>query len=190
MIGRGSLWLPLAMLVLLAGLSFWIERSVQISLNNGPGTQRDPEGIMENFEALRTDEAGRPHYRLNARKLKHYSGSKRTEMESPRFVLIDARNGEINAVARQATSSPDGKEMELRGDVTVVRGAHAGRPPLSLKTAHMIVFPERNLMRAPGPVDLEDPTLNARAGAMELDATQRVIRLTGRVKARYISGKN
>jgi len=66
MIARGSLWLPLAILLLLAALSFWIERSVELPASDSPSARTDPEGIMENFDALRTDPAGNPHYRLSA----------------------------------------------------------------------------------------------------------------------------
>jgi lipopolysaccharide export system protein LptC len=190
MIARGSLWLPLAILLLLATLSFWIERSVQVTSNGSPAAPIDPEGIMENFDALRTDATGRPHYRLSARNLKHYSGSKLTELESPRFVQLNAQTGELSAVARQATVSPDGNEVDLRGDVNVLRAARAGQSALSLRTAQLLVFPERDLLRAPGTVDIRDSTLTLRAGAMEYDARQHVIKLTGRVQARYISGRN
>jgi len=190
MTARGSLWLPLLVLLLLAALSFWIERSVQIPANGNQTSKTDPEGIMENFDALRTDPTGRPHYRLSAKKLKHYSGSKRTELESPRFVLLDPRTGDVSAVSRQATVSPDGKEVDLRGEVNVLRGARAGQSAMTLRTARLIVFPERNLLRSPGPVDVQDASLTLRAGAMEYNARQRVINLTGRVKARYISGKS
>jgi len=54
MSARGSLWLPLVVLLLLAGLSFWIERVVQAPAETRQTTQSSPEGIMENFEALRT----------------------------------------------------------------------------------------------------------------------------------------
>jgi lipopolysaccharide export system protein LptC len=47
MIGRGSLWLPLAILLVLAALSFWIERSVQVPENGQQADRADPEGIME-----------------------------------------------------------------------------------------------------------------------------------------------
>ena len=189
MIGRGSLWLPLAILLLLAVLSFWIERSVQIDANGDPTPHTDPEGIMENFDALRTDTAGQPQYRLSARRLKHYSNSKLTELELPHFVQLDVQAGEVNATARQGTVSPDGNEVNLRGDVNVLRAANAGQSAMSLHTEWLIVFPERNLLRAPGTVDIRDATLNVRAGAMEYDAKKRVIKLTGRVRARYFSGK-
>jgi lipopolysaccharide export system protein LptC len=190
MIGRGSLWLPLVILLVLAVLSFWIERSVQVAPNGTPAARTEPEGIMENFEALRTDPAGRPQYRLSAKRLKHYTGSRLTEMESPRFAHLDPQAGEISAVARQATVSSDGNEVDLRGDVNVVRAARAGQSAMSLRTARLLVFPERDLLRAPGTVDIRDATLTLRAGAMEYNARQRVIKLTGRVQARYISGRN
>lgn len=189
MIARGSLWLPLAVLLLLAALSFWIERSVQFTANGGAASASDPEGIMENFNALRTDAAGHPHYRLSASRLKHYSNSKLTELESPRFTQLDAQTGQVTVAARQATVSADGQEIDLHGDVTVERAARPGQSVLSLRTAHLLVFPDRDLLRAPGAVDLSDATLNVQAGAMEFNAKRRLIKLTGRVKARYISGK-
>jgi lipopolysaccharide export system protein LptC len=190
MIARGSLWLPLAILLLLAVLSFWIERSVQIESNGGSTPHTDPEGIMENFDALRTDTAGQPQYRLSARRLKHYSNSKLTELESPHFLQLDAETGEVSATARQGTVSPDGNEVNLRGDVNVLRAAQAGQSAMSLQTEWLIVFPERNLLRAPGAVDIRDATMNVRAGAMEYDAKERIIKLTGRVRVRYLSEKS
>lgn len=189
MIARGSLWLPLAILLALAGLSFWIERAVQLPTNGREANRVDPEGIMENFEALRTDPAGNPRYRLYAKRLKHYTGSKMTEMDSPRFVQLDAQAGEVSAIADQATVSPDGDEVDLRGNVKVVRAARTGQSAMTLRTARLTVFPERNLLRAPGAVEVRDKTLDLRAGGMEYDANRRVIKLTGRVKARYISGQ-
>ena len=60
MSARGSLWLPLLILSLLAGLSYWIERTVQLPNSAEQAARTDPEGIMENFKALRTDPAGNP----------------------------------------------------------------------------------------------------------------------------------
>lgn len=190
MSARGSLWLPLAILLLLAAISYWLERSVQLPDNGNGSERKDPEGIIENFDALSTDATGRPHYRLTARKLKHYSEGKRTELESPRLVQFDDKTGEVSVVAQQATVSPDGHEVDLRGNVHVVRAARAGQSDLSLKTARLLVFPKRNQLSAPGPVDISDANLNVHASAMEFDSKQRIIKLTGRVQARYTYGKS
>ena len=188
--GRGSLWLPLAILLVLAALSFWIERSVQLPETTRQAGRSDPEGIMENFDALRTDAAGRPQYRLLAKRLRHYSGSRLTEMEFPHFVQLDQQLGEVNATARQATVSADGNEVDLTGDVNVTRAARPGQSAMTLRTARLLVFPERSLLRAPGAVEIQDATTAVRAGAMEYDAKQRVIKLTGRAQARLIHARN
>ena len=189
MIAKGSLWLPLLILLLLAGLSFWIEQTVRVAPAVDPAARGEPEGIMENFDALRTDTAGNPHYRLTARRLKHYSGSKRTELEAPHFAQFDAQAGEVRARARDATVSADGAEVDLRGDVVVERAAGPGQAIMTLRTAQLLVFPDRDLLRAPGAVELNDAGMRVQAGAMEYDAKRRVITLTGRVQARYASGK-
>jgi lipopolysaccharide export system protein LptC len=187
---RGSLWLPLVILLLLAGLSFWIEQTVRLAGSEAPAGHSDPEGIMENFNALRTDALGNPQYRLSASRLKHYSGSKRTEMEAPRFVQLNAASGDtVTTTARTAEVSADGNEIELSGGVSVQRAARPGHSALTLQTARLLAFPERDLLRAPGAVRLRDSQLDLRAGAMEYDIKRRVITLTGRVNARYISGK-
>lgn len=186
MSARGYLWLPLAILALLAALSVWVERAVQLTETNGRTVAADPEGIMENFDALRTDPAGQPHYRLSAARLKHYSGSRLTELESPRFVQLDANAGDVSAAAREATVSASGNEVELRGDVVVERAAHADQPAMTLRTAQLLVFPDQDLLRSPGPVTIDDGVQALRAGAMEYNAELRVIRLSGRVHARYV----
>jgi lipopolysaccharide export system protein LptC len=60
---------------------------------------------------------------------------------------------------------------------------------MTLRTAQLLVYPERDLLRAPGAVDIRDDTVVLRAGAMEYDARLRVIKLTGRVHARYFPEK-
>lgn len=185
MIARGPLWLPLAILLLLAALSFWIEQAVRVPANASASTRIEPEGIMENFAALRTAPDGTPQYRLSAKALKHYSGSKRTEMDAPRFVHLDPDAGEVRAGAVRATVSPDGNEVDLQGKVVIVRAAQPGQSEMTLRTERLLVYPERNLLRAPGAVRLNDGTVAAQAGAMEYDAKRRVVKLSGRVIARF-----
>ena len=53
----------------------------------------------------------------------------------------------MSAVAKQATVSPDGQEVELRGDVVVERAARPGQSAMTLRTAQLLVFPERDQVR-------------------------------------------
>jgi lipopolysaccharide export system protein LptC len=189
MIGRSSLWLPFTLLLLLAGLSFWLERTVQGPENGSVTNNTEPESIVENFEAVRTDKLGRLQYRLSARKLWHFSSDRPSELETPRFVQIVQESGDMIATSRRATVSNDGKEVTLLGRVNILRVATPGQPALSLDTERLLVFPERETLRAPGPVEIRGSGMNAWGSAMELDAKRRVIKLAGRVKAQYQNAK-
>jgi len=185
MISRSSAWLPLVILLVLAGLSFWIESMVRLPGNGLKGSQAEPESIIENFEAIRTDAEGNPQYQLSARKLRHYSGSSLTEMESPQFVHLGYQGSEVRAISDSATVSTDGNEVDLRGNVQIVRAATSELADMMLKTAHLKIDLEQDRLTSPGAVEISDNLMVARAGAMEYDAKTRVIKLTGRVKARY-----
>lgn len=187
---RGSVWLPLVILLVLAGLSFWIHQMVQLPSNASHAGLSEPEGIIENFVATRTDVDGNPQYQLTARRLKHYSGSRLTEMEFPQFAHLGYRDSELRATSDKATVSSDGKEVALSGNVQVTRAAVSGMADMMLRTAELKVYPDQDRLRATGAVEIRNNLMVAQAGAMDYDASTRVIKLTGRVKARYEHASN
>lgn len=185
MISRGSAWLPLVILAVLAGLSFWIDYTVQLPVNGSLASRSEPAGIIENFVATRTDAEGNPQYQLTARKLRHYSGSRLSEMEFPQFAHLGYQGSELRARSDKATVSPDGREVELTGNVQITRSAPSGMADMMLRTALLRVYPDQERMRATGTVEIRDNRMVANAQAMDFDARTRVIKLTGRVKARF-----
>ena len=185
MIGRSSLWLPLALLVFLAAISFWLSYTVQGSGKVSKLHASDPETIVENFSAIRTDPQGRLKERLSARKLTHFSGSKLSELDAPHLVQITPGAANITAVSERATISHDNKEVTMEKNVQITRAATAQESALTLTTQRLLVYSERDLLRAPGAVNIIGPGLKLRAASMEVQSKQRIIKLSGRVKALY-----
>lgn len=189
MMGRSSLWFPLVLLMFLAGISFWLDHTVQGSGDGKRLNDIDPESIVENFEAVRTDQQGRIKERLSARKLSHFSGSKLSELEAPHFVQMTPGAADMTATSSRATISHDSKEVILEGQVTVTRAGTGKGSALTLSTQRLLVYPERDLLRAPGPVTMKGPGLNVSASGMEVNSKLRLIKLSGRVKAQYQHAK-
>jgi lipopolysaccharide export system protein LptC len=189
MIGRNSLWLPFTLLLFLAGISFWLNYTVQ-----GPGSgnarhDSDPEAIVENFEAVRTDPQGRIKERLSGRKLTHFSGSKLSELEAPHLVQISPTVANMTAVSEHATISHDSNEVSMENNVRVTRAGATPESALTLTTQHLLVYPDQDLLRAPGRVDVKGPGLVLNAARMEVQSTRRIIKFSGRVKALYQNAK-
>ncbi len=186
MIGRNSLWFPVVLLLFLAGISFWLNYTVQGSSSVNTLNDRDPESIVENFEAIRTDPQGRIKEHLFARKLSHFSGSKLSEIEGPRLVQIVPGASNMTITAGHAVISHDSREVSLEQNVVMTRAGSAGGTAMVLTTARLLAYPERDLLRAPGPVVVKGAGLELYAAGMEIDSKRRIIKLTGRVKARYL----
>ena len=189
MMGRHSLWLPLVLLLFLAVVSAWLNYTVR-----GPDSkqkrQGDPEAIVENFEATRTDNAGRVKERLTASKLTHYSDTKLSLLESPRLTQIAPDAADLTVVAERATLTRNNEEVSMENNVRVTRAATPQNGALQLDTQRLLVYPKRDLLRAPGAVAVQGDGINLRAGRMELQSKQRIIKFSGRVKALYQNAKS
>ncbi len=191
MITRGSLWLPLAILLLLAALSFWIER---VGATDGQRQRRRPKPILKaSWKISMRCAPIRQATRTTACPPKSSSiipAASSPNWNRPASSSWTPRPARCSAVAKQATVSSDGNEVDLRGDV------HGGtcRPSRTVRhdAAHgTAACFSRARPAARAGCDRYPSTApwTVRAGAMEYNAKQRVIKLTGRVKARYISGR-
>ncbi len=190
MIPRSTLWLPLLLLLFLAALSFWLDHAVQGTANGTKNKDFDPESIVENFAAQRSDRNGRLIERLSAKKLLHFSGSGISELEAPHLVQMSPGSDDFDVTANRASITHETKEVTLTGQVHVNRIATDKRSVLTFVTDKLIVDQEKNRMHAPGPVNLKGPGLNVSAAAMEADSNRRFIKLFGRVRAQYQNAKN
>jgi lipopolysaccharide export system protein LptC len=185
MMDRFALWLPMAVLALLAVLSFWIEQSVKEAGSATGANQKEPDSIVENFLAVSTDAAGVPRYRLSADRLKHFSGSKLTLLDNPKLTHLHEEEGEMEIASKNARVSPEGDKVTFTGEVNVLRPAYDGRKEMSMQTSYLEVLTEKNEAFTEEPVVIEQPGMKITANGLHLFANTRILKLKGRVKAQY-----
>ena len=137
---RSASLFPLAMLVLLAALTFWLNRVIEGEKPRGP-QRHDPDYWVENFEVRRFDIDGKLQHTLIAKKLVHYPDDDTTIVTAPQLTYHRGAPAEISA--RMAYVGTDGKEIDLVDDVRVVRqGATGDVPPTVLETRALKIFPD------------------------------------------------
>jgi lipopolysaccharide export system protein LptC len=185
MMDRFALWLPIAVLVLLALLSFWIEQSVKEAGSPNGVNQKEPDSIVENFLAVSTDVAGVPRYRLSADKLTHFSGSKLTLLDNPRLTHLHEEQGEMEISSEKASVSPEGDKVIFTGEVNLLRPAYDGRKEMSMQTSYLEVLTEKSEALTEEPVVIKQPGMQIAANGLHLFANTRILKLKGRVKAQY-----
>lgn len=183
--GKSTLALPLILLLLLGGLSHWIDRTVRMPTDPVAAQRSEPLSIVENFRALTTGPDGRPRYRLEARTLRHYNNDQPSTLVEPRFSQQDDVGGVTRVDSRSAEVSPDGNTVTLNDQVRLVRDGVAGTDGLNLSTGRLVIRPDEGRVIAPGRVEIDATQWQATAGRLEIDRHSRIVKLSGRVRAVY-----
>ncbi|MHB1677633.1 MAG: LPS export ABC transporter periplasmic protein LptC [Sulfuriferula sp.] len=186
MSNRPLYWFPLAIIAALAGLSMWLQYTIQSHKSNflisGP---RIVDYMIEDFMVSRTNLAGQIIYTLHAKFAEHFMEDDTAELTMPHLVAHDERQGTVDIRSKQAFVTSKGKQVNFIKDVVLVRDAHDNQGPLTLTTDYLEAFPDQQLIRTNHPVLIRGNFLQMTAGALELNNRTQTMQLTHRVKARY-----
>lgn len=185
--GVSTIWFPLAILALLAALSLWIERVVQPTPVQPDGSSRhDPDYIVNNFNTLKTNIQGDPHYQLAAVEMVHYPDDDSTQLARPRFTQYSIRKPYTQIQGQRGLVSANGENVYFMDNVKVVRGATRQKGEMTVLTEYLHIIPDKELVQTDRPVTiLQAPRSTARANAMEYNKKLGTLKLKGNVKVHY-----
>lgn len=176
---RASSLFPLAMLVLLAALTFWLNRVIQDDNPRGP-QRHDPDYWVENFQVRRFDVDGKLQHTVVAAKLLHYPDNDTTVVTTPHITYHQQPPTEI--FARMGYIGKDGKEVDLVDDVRVVRHSAAGDAPATqLETRTLKIFPDAEKGHTNDPVVITQGKSIMKGSGLDIDNRSGITVLRGRV---------
>lgn len=187
MSARPAILLPLALLAILAMLSFWIDYSVQLPPTKIDGSSRhDPDYILNNFTTSRTDENGNMRYHLTASEMRHFPDNDTTELTAPHFTRYEIGKPFTKIEGKKGFVSNDAEKVEFIDDVKVVREAFNGKGEMTLLTDWLEVMPNEETARTDRPVVItQEPKTVIHATGMFYDKKNKTMQLMQRVRAHY-----
>lgn len=184
-------WRLPATLVLLAAAaaSGWMLLSGKGAPPPEPGTAKGdrPDYVLEDFELVALDDAGRESFTLRAPTLARDPGTREMTIATPLF-LIPPRDGEGDAWqvrARTGWISADGDQVRLRGDVQAQSDGTV-RASSTLSTEALDVFPEADRIASTEPVVLVQPGSTVRGVGLEGNLATARYTLQSEVQIRYV----
>jgi lipopolysaccharide export system protein LptC len=184
---RTNTLFSLALAAGLAGLTMWLERTVQAPVGSQPNSlEHDPDFIVERFTATNLDKTGRPEARLTERRMTHYPDDETTELEEPRLVQFREQGPPVRISAERGTVTKDGDEVRLYGNVLVVREATKGRPDLQMETTYLQVFPKQDVVRTPEAVVITEGASRLTGVGMDYNTKTRQLELKARVNGTFV----
>ncbi|MEW6687761.1 MAG: LPS export ABC transporter periplasmic protein LptC [Pseudomonadota bacterium] len=179
---------PLLLMLALAALTFWLERTVREEEGVHPSLRRhDPDYIVDKLVYTRFSAQGAVESTLSAAKMIHYPDDDSTELVAPRMVQTKPNEPRVIVTADRGTLSQDGEEVFLYDNVLLVREGGPDRPETRMRSSFMHVVQARSLMRTDREVTIteEDRVLSGRG--MEYHNDSRQLYLRERVRGRFES---
>lgn len=189
--------LPVLLLAVLAGLSWWLVRSTPEPESDAPerALRHEPDYTMQHFAMSAYGADGRLQHRLAGEALRHYPDTQTLEIDAIRMVGFDTGGQLLRGRAERGWSREDGSELRLNGKVLIQRerllssntpadDLVAGR--LEFLGERLDVFPERKTLRSSLPVTLRDRRSEVHGGTLDYDHVQRVAVLGGGVRGRFL----
>ena len=177
---------PLLLMLALAALSLWLERTVREEETLHPSLRRhDPDYIIDGLVNTRYNVQGQVESTLVAAKMIHYPDDDTTELLAPRMVQTKPNEPRVTVTADRGNLSQDGEEIFLYGNVLLVRDGATDRPETRMRSSEMHIVQAHSVMRTDKDVLVteEDRVLSGRG--MEYHNDSRELFLRERVRGRF-----
>ncbi len=170
---------PLLLMLALAGLTFWLERTVRVEEGAHPSLRRhDPDYVVDKLTHTRFNAQGVVESTLAAVKMLHYPDDDSTELVAPRLVQTKPNEPRVTLSADRGALSQDGEEIFLYGNVLVVREGGAERPETRINTSFLHLVRGQSVIRTDREVVIteEDRVLSGRGMEYHNDSKQLFLR--------------
>ena len=175
-------------LLLIAGLSFWLDSAVAPD-NHGNGPLRhDADYWVDNFSVKRFDRDGKPLNTLFGQKMTHFPDDDTTLIANPRVTFFRQPTVQLSAVT--GLIGNDGKEITLTDNVHIRRDGLAGGLPLEARMQKMILYPDIEEMRANSRVIITQGQSIVSGSAMLINNKTGISVLDGPVTATFHSANH
>ena len=176
---------PLGLMLALALLTFYLERTVREDEAPPALRRHDPDYLVTNFTTTTYNGDGAVETVMSAARMVHYPDDDTTELFSPRVVQAKPQQPRFSVRAERGQLSRDGDEIFLYGDVLLVRDASADQPEARMTTEFLHVLRDRSLVRTDRDVKIVEGGRLLQGRGMEYNNESRELVLRSNVVARF-----
>ena len=182
---RLSSWFPIALMLLLAALTYWLDLAVNETGPRDKPAATDPDFIVENFRITRTNTTGFTDYVLSAKRMEHFREDDVTRVTFPSLIHYAPGSPPVQLDALRGVVTGNGDVTEFYDSVVVTREATGADPALVMKTEYLKALPDKGLASTDRPVTIIQGESVLNGTGMEVDNNTRVFRLLSRVSGTF-----
>lgn len=179
---RLSMVIAIVLLTIVTATSYWYSREMRLPTKRTAPTPGTPDFVVDHVVMTQFDDSGQARYKLFSERLTHFTENDDIELVKPRLVSLRPNRPQVQAVSNRARISNAGEQVLMEGDVVITRAASGEQPPLTIRSASMLAFPDEDRFRSDAPVEIERGDTRLSGAAMQYENTSRVLTVNGDVK--------
>ena len=178
---------PVVVLLVLAGLSFWLQSTVDRGDTKNDGKFRhDPDAMAENFTVRRFDQGGQIKYRLTAPYLVHYPDDDTSEVKSPTLTSYRADGSQVVVTGDNAKVTAKGETIFLWDNVSVTRAATPDRLEMVARMPDLTAQPDAGIAFTGSPVEITQGQSWIKGTGIHIDNNNSTLVLQSQVRGQFI----
>lgn len=191
---RLSLYLPILLMGVFALGTWWLVRSAPGPLEAAAGkpVRHEADYFLRNFSIKTFDGQGQLKNEIFGADARHFPDTDTLEIEQVRTRSFNEAGRRMVATARRAISNGDGSEVQLLGNVHVVReigASGSNRPPVEYQSEFLHAFSKTEQLKTHLPVVISQGANRFSGNSMSYDNTRAVVELNGQVRGVLTPGK-
>lgn len=171
-------------MLVLAGLTFWLMRAVEVKQVEPDKTRHDPDMIVENFVARQLGIDGGERYTISAKRMTHFPDNDSTDVDEVQFSAKEKNQPLLVVTSTRAKLSSKADEIFFLDKVQLVREPFETVQRLVADTTYFHVIPDLGVGKTDQPITLHEGENTMTAIGMEMNNKTRFATLS-RVKASY-----
>jgi len=194
-VDRLSIYLPVAVMGVLALGSYWLVRSTPppVTPTVAQPVQHESDYFMRDFAVRTFDADGKLKSEIFGVEGRHYPDTDTLEIDKPRIRSISEDGNLITATANRGLSNGDGTEVQLFGNAIVTRAPtvdKSGRPvpKMEFRGEFLHANTQTEHVLSNKPVVLTRGEDRFTADSMDYDNMDQVMNLRGRVRGMLVPG--
>lgn len=177
---------PIALLGLLAALSFWLEYSADLPESRHDGKQRhDPDAFVENFQVRKLDVNGILQYRLISPYMQHFPDDDSSLLTQPKLHYYRPEAPDMTLSGKHGYVTAKGETVFFWDDVVATRAATPDHPPMVARMPDLTVQPDAGIAFTDSPVEITQGPSWVKGVGMHLDNNTSVLALKSQVTGTY-----
>lgn len=176
---------PLGLMLVLALLTFWLDRAVRDEPSNPSQRRHDPDYLVHNFTSTSFNRLGGAETVIQAAKMLHYPDDDSTELMSPRVMQAKPSEPRFTVSAERGVLAREGDEIFLYDNVQLVREPDAQHPGAKMTTSFLHIVRDRSIMRTDREVHIVEGRRSLSGRGMEYNNDSRELVIRSDVTARF-----